>query len=69
MEQQSEHPIAKAIIKMLEPENMDVSAIKQGKIRAKAGHGMTGNLDDSKVELGAYRYVSSLQQSQKKTMN
>lgn len=60
MEQQSEHPIAKAIIKMLEPENMDVSAIKQGKIRAKAGHGMTGNLDDSKVELGAYRYVSSL---------
>ncbi|HAA7128417.1 TPA_asm: heavy metal translocating P-type ATPase [Listeria monocytogenes] len=60
MEQQSEHPIAKAIIKMLEPENMDVSAVKQGKIRAKAGHGMTGNLDDSKVELGAYRYVSSL---------
>ncbi len=60
MEQQSEHPIAKAIIKMLEPKNMDVSAIKQGKIRAKAGHGMTGNLDDSKVELGAYRYVSSL---------
>ncbi|EBF5161750.1 copper-translocating P-type ATPase [Listeria monocytogenes] len=60
MEQQSEHPIAKAIIKMLEPKNMDVSAVKQGKIRAKAGHGMTGNLDDSKVELGAYRYVSSL---------
>ncbi|EAC4186394.1 copper-translocating P-type ATPase [Listeria monocytogenes] len=60
MEQQSEHPIAKAIIKMLEPENIDASAVKQGKIRAKAGHGMTGNLDDSKVELGAYRYVSSL---------
>ncbi|EAD0083127.1 copper-translocating P-type ATPase [Listeria monocytogenes] len=60
MEQQSEHPIAKAIIKMLEPENIDASAVKQGEIRAKAGHGMTGNLDDSKVELGAYRYVSSL---------
>ncbi|EAH4441855.1 heavy metal translocating P-type ATPase [Listeria innocua] len=60
MEQQSEHPIAKAIINMLESEKIDVSDVKQGKIRAKAGHGMTGNLDDSKVELGAYRYVSSL---------
>ncbi|MBF2517686.1 heavy metal translocating P-type ATPase [Listeria marthii] len=60
MEQQSEHPIAKAIIKMLAPENLDVSTIKQGKIRAKAGHGMTGTLDESKVELGAYRYISSL---------
>ncbi|MBC1375528.1 copper-translocating P-type ATPase [Listeria sp. FSL L7-0091] len=60
MEQQSEHPIAKAIIKMLESEDINVSEVKQGKIRAKAGHGMTGNLDDSKVELGAYRYVSSL---------
>ncbi|EHF3642768.1 TPA: copper-translocating P-type ATPase [Listeria innocua] len=60
MEQQSEHPIAKAIINMLDAEKIDVSDVKQGKIRAKAGHGMTGNLDDSKVELGAYRYVSSL---------
>ncbi|MBC2012793.1 copper-translocating P-type ATPase [Listeria marthii] len=60
MEQQSEHPIAKAIIKMLASENLDVSTIKQGKIRAKAGHGMTGTLDESKVELGAYRYISSL---------
>ncbi|MBC1352044.1 copper-translocating P-type ATPase [Listeria innocua] len=60
MEQQSEHPIAKAIINMLDSEKIDVSDVKQGKIRAKAGHGMTGNLDDSKVELGAYRYVSSL---------
>lgn len=39
MEQQSEHPIAKAIIKMLEPENMDVSAIKQGKSARKQGMG------------------------------
>ncbi|HBM4072267.1 TPA: copper-translocating P-type ATPase [Listeria innocua] len=60
MEQQSEHPIAKAIINMLDSEKIDVSDVKQGKIRAKAGHGMTGDLDDSKVELGAYRYVSSL---------
>lgn len=60
MEQQSEHPIAKAIIQMLEAENIDTSAIKQGRIRAKAGHGMTGNLDEKKVELGAYRYISSL---------
>lgn len=37
MEQQSEHPIAKAIIKMLEPENIDASAVKQGKSARKLG--------------------------------
>ncbi|CAM4242674.1 heavy metal translocating P-type ATPase [Listeria ivanovii] len=60
MEQQSEHPIAKAIIQMLETENIDTSTIQQGKIRAKAGHGMTGKLNEQKIELGAYRYISSL---------
>lgn len=56
MEAQSEHPIAKAVLAYLE--NVDVDEVRAEKIRAKAGHGMVGILNDAKVSLGSYRFIA-----------
>lgn len=57
LESQSEHPIAKAVLAHLE--NEEVPAVQAEKIRAKAGHGVVGLLNGSKVSLGSYRFISS----------
>ncbi|MBC2285658.1 copper-translocating P-type ATPase [Listeria booriae] len=56
MEEQSEHPIAKAVLAHFEGKKMN--ATQAERIRAKAGHGMTGVLDGSKVSLGSYRFIA-----------
>ncbi|MBC1799368.1 heavy metal translocating P-type ATPase [Listeria booriae] len=56
MEEQSEHPIAKAVLAHFDGQKM--SATQAERIRAKAGHGMTGVLDGSKVSLGSYRFIA-----------
>ncbi|EUJ24590.1 copper-translocating P-type ATPase [Listeria grandensis FSL F6-0971] len=57
MEDQSEHPIARAILAYLEDQG--VPQVQVEKIRAKAGHGMVGTLDGVKVALGSYRFIAN----------
>ncbi|MBC6308266.1 copper-translocating P-type ATPase [Listeria sp. FSL L7-1582] len=55
MEEQSEHPIAKAVLAYLD--DVEIENVHADKIRAKAGHGMVGVLNGAKVSLGSYRFI------------
>ncbi|WP_088838677.1 cation-translocating P-type ATPase [Listeria sp. ILCC792] len=60
IESQSEHPIAMAINRKLAEDGVQTDGVEIGRVRAKAGHGMSSVMDGQKVELGSYRYIQAI---------
>ncbi len=60
IESQSEHPIATAINQKLLEDGVQTGDVEIGRVRAKAGHGMSSVMDGQKVELGSYRYIQAI---------
>lgn len=57
-EQQSEHPIAHAIVEAAKEEGLDLAKVKE--FDSITGMGIRALIDDHKVEIGADRFVKSL---------
>lgn len=58
LEHNSEHPIARAVLKAAEERAIALPALKDW--RAETGFGVTANLDDHSVALGSKRYMKRL---------
>ncbi|EIA21305.1 heavy metal translocating P-type ATPase [Listeria fleischmannii] len=59
IESQSEHPIASAIKRKLTEDGVKVGDLEIGRVRAKAGHGMSSVVENQKVTLGSYRFIQA----------
>lgn len=67
LENKSEHPLAKAVVKYAE--NKSVQPLEVANFKASAGNGITGVIDGTKLVAGSYTYVCNIVTSAKACEN